>query len=178
MFEEIICAGSGGQGIVLMGTLLVYAGMQEGREVSGIPSYGAEMRGGTANYGIVISDEEIACPIVFDPTSCLIMNPPSLEKFLPKIRPGGFFIINSSLIKDKIRRSDIEIIEIPATEMADKLGNIRCANMIVLGAYAEKKGIVSLRSLQDSLMDVLPKRHHHLLKINQDALEYGHNFKG
>ena len=175
MFEEIICAGFGGQGIVLMGTLLVYAGMREGKQVSGIPSYGAEMRGGTANYGVVISDEEIACPIVFNPTSCIVMNSPSLAKFLPKVKPGGFLVVNTSLAKDKIDRSDIETIHVPATEMADELGNVKCANMVAVGAYAGKRKIPSLEFLLNSLADVLPKHRHHLLAINQEALKHGYD---
>lgn len=176
MLEEIICAGFGGQGILLMGTLLAHAGMKEGKHVLGIPSYGAEMRGGTANYGLIISDEEIRCPIVFCPTTCIIMNSPSLEKFLPRIKKGGLLLLNSSLVKEGVNRSDIEIIRIPATEIAESLGNIKSANVVILGSYAVKKGVLSLESLLNALKDVLPKHRHHLLETNQEALRKGYSF--
>lgn len=176
-YEEVICAGSGGQGVVFMGTLLAYAGMQEGRNVVGIPSYGAEMRGGTVNYTIIISDEEIASPLVFNPTGCVVMNQHSLYKFENRLRKGGILVVNSSMVTRKNTRNDIHIFEIHASQLADELGNIRCANMVILGLYAKRSGVVSLESLIQGLRYVLPSHLHHLLQINETALRIGYDFQ-
>jgi 2-oxoglutarate ferredoxin oxidoreductase subunit gamma len=176
-YEEIICAGFGGQGVTLMGTLLVYAGMREGKNVVGIPSYGAEMRGGTANYSVILSDDEITSPLIFNPTTCIVMNQPSLCKFEKRLQSGGTLVVNSSMAKRDGGRVDISVFEVPASRLADELGNIRCANMVILGSYVRRNGIVDIHSLIASLRDVLPRRHHNLLKMNEKALRVGYEFR-
>lgn len=175
-YEEIVCAGFGGQGVVFMGRLLVHGGMKDGRNVVGIPSYGAEMRGGVAYYNVIISDQGIDSPIVFKPTVCLVMNQPSLDKFETRMREGGILILNSSLAKRVGGRSDIRAFQIPATQLADGLGDMRCANMVMLGLYARKGGIVGIHSLISSLCELLPKDHP-LLRLNERALMVGYEFQ-
>lgn len=174
MTEELIIAGFGGQGVMSMGQLLTYAGMLENKAVSWMPSYGPEMRGGTANCTVVISDEEeIGSPVITEPTTAIVMNLPSLEKFEGAVRSGGLLLYNSSLINKEPTRKDIEVYGIPGNDVADKLGNPRIANMVVLGAFIKKTGIVSLDSLLDSLKKVLPERRHNLIPLNEKALREG-----
>jgi 2-oxoglutarate ferredoxin oxidoreductase subunit gamma len=142
MIEQVIMAGFGGQGVMSMGQLLAYSGMLEGKNVSWLPSYGPEMRGGTANCNVIVSDDEIGSPIVTEATAVIAMNLPSLDKFEHSVMPGGTLIINSSLIERKCSRTDIDVFYIPANEIADELGNNRVANMVMLGAYLKKTGIV------------------------------------
>lgn len=140
MIEQVIMAGFGGQGVMSMGQLLAYSGMLEGKNVSWLPSYGPEMRGGTANCNVIVSDDEIGSPIVTEATAVIAMNLPSLDKFEHSVMPGGTLIINSSLIERKCSRTDIDVFYIPANEIADELGNNRVANMVMLGAYLKKLG--------------------------------------
>ena len=177
MHEEIIMAGFGGQGVIFMGKLLAYLGMQEGHQVTYIPSYGAEVRGGTANCTVIISSEEIASPLSPHPSTAIVMNKPSLDKFEPRIKREGLLILNSSLISREANRDDLEIMEVPATEIAMRLGNSRVANMVALGAYMARKKVVSLGTALDHLRDVLPERSHHLLDINKKALKEGAKLK-
>ena len=134
MKEEIIFAGFGGQGIMLMGKALSYAAMNNGKHVTWMPSYGAEVRGGTAHSMVIISDEIIASPVVKEPSMCIVMNRPSLQKFETKVKKNGFLIVNKSLIDIDAERKDIDILNIPATSMASELGNLKVANMVMLGA--------------------------------------------
>ncbi len=174
MLEELIIAGFGGQGVMSMGQLLTYAGMIENKQVAWIPSYGPEMRGGTANCAVTISDTEISSPIVTEPTSVIIMNQPSLKKFEPALKPGGFLLVNSSLVAGKASRKDIRVIEIPANELAnERLGNTKVANIIILGAYIELTKVVTIDSIIESLKKVLPARRHNLIPLNRKALEVG-----
>jgi len=173
MHEEIIMAGFGGQGVIFMGKLLAYLGMQEGHQVTYIPSYGAEVRGGTANCTVIISSEEIASPLSPNPSTAIVMNKPSLDKFEPRIKREGLLILNSSLISRKSNRDDLEVIEVPATGIAAKLGNPKVANLVALGAYIARRKVVSLKTALDHLRDVLPARSHHLLDINKEALKEG-----
>jgi len=174
MLEELIIAGFGGQGVMSMGQLLTYAGMIENKHVAWIPSYGPEMRGGTANCAVTISDKEISSPVVTEPTTVIIMNQPSLEKFEPVIKPGGLMIINSSLVSKKASRDDIKVLEIACNEVAnEKLGNPRVANIIILGAYIELTKVVTIDSIIESLKKVLPERRHNLIPLNRQALELG-----
>lgn len=173
MKEEIIMAGFGGQGVMSMGKLLAYAGMKEGDEVSWMPSYGPEMRGGTANCTVIISSEKIPSPLSSRPDTVMVMNLPSLEKFVPMVKEGGTILINSSLIAKEVERDDIEVIKVPANEIANELGNSRVANMVMLGAYLARKNIVKLDTVKKSLKDVLPKRRHDLIPINEEALDRG-----
>ncbi|NHC39974.1 2-oxoacid:ferredoxin oxidoreductase subunit gamma [Bacillus sp. MM2020_1] len=173
MLEEIIIAGFGGQGVMSMGQLLAYAGMLEGKGVSWLPSYGPEQRGGTANCAVVISDEPVGSPLVTMPSTAIVLNNPSFDKFEPKVRPGGLLIINSSLVVRNSDRKDLKIIELTATDMANDLGNARVANMILLGAFLEQTKIVTEDSVIESLKKVLSEDKHHLLEINKQALKKG-----
>ncbi len=176
MHEEIIMAGFGGQGVMSMGQLLAYAGMLEDKEVSWLPSYGPEMRGGTANCSVIVSDDLVASPIVTDATAVIIMNKPSLGKFQGVVIPGGSMFINSSLIDDRCSREDIDIYYIPANDVADEIGNNKVANMVMLGAYIKKTGIVSADSVIESLKKVLGSSKAHLIPINEEALKRGAQF--
>lgn len=173
MLEEIIIAGFGGQGVMSMGQLIAYAGMLEGKGVSWLPSYGPEQRGGTANCAVVVSDEPVGSPLVTNPSTAIILNNPSFDKFEHRVRPGGLLIINSSLVTRVSDRSDIEIIELTATDMAADLGNARVANMILLGAFIELTKVVSSESIIESLKKVLSEEKHHLIEVNKQALNKG-----
>ncbi|NPV78985.1 MAG: 2-oxoacid:acceptor oxidoreductase family protein [Firmicutes bacterium] len=173
MHEELIIAGFGGQGIMVMGQLLAFAGTLEGKMVSWIPSYGPEMRGGTANCSVIISSDEIASPIVTEADSLIVLNRPSLLRFESSLKPGGLILYDSSLIDEGPERSDIEIIALPANKIANDLGEIRVANMVLLGAYLAKTGVVSMQSIEDSLGKVLSSRRHHLIPLNKKALQQG-----
>ncbi|RHW31196.1 2-oxoacid:ferredoxin oxidoreductase subunit gamma [Neobacillus notoginsengisoli] len=173
MLEEIIIAGFGGQGVMSMGQLFAYAGLHEGKNVSWLPSYGPEQRGGTANCAVVVSDEPIGSPLVSSPSTAIVLNIPSFEKFEPKVRPGGLLLTNSSLVGKKSLRRDITAIEIDATTMANELGNGRVANMILLGAFIELTGILSQDSVIASLQHVLSPEKNHLIAVNRFALNKG-----
>jgi len=173
MREQIIIAGFGGQGIMFAGTLLAQGAMLEGLQVTFFPSYGAEMRGGTANCSLIISDEEIGSPVVTNPSSCLILNRPALDKFEGRMREKGLLILNSSLVDRDVNRENLEVVKVPATEMAIELGNVKAANMIILGAYVKKKKILTLSHVVRSLPKVLGEKKKDLLKVNEKALEKG-----
>ena len=177
MLEELIIAGFGGQGVMSMGQLITYAGMIENKNVAWIPSYGPEMRGGTANCAVTVSDREISSPVVTEPTTVIIMNQPSLKKFLPILKPGGLLLMNSSLVTADISRDDLRVLEIPSNELAnEKLDNTRVANIIILGAYIEITKVVTIDSIIESLKKVLPERRHNLIPLNRQALELGAEF--
>lgn len=173
----IIIAGFGGQGVLVLGQLITYAGMIEDQAVSWFPSYGPEQRGGTCNCSVVVSESEIGSPLVSKPDVAIVMNGPSLERFQPEVLPGGVMIYNSSLIQAAPQREDIRIIAVPANEIADQLGNSRVANMVLLGSFIENTGIVTLGSVQKSLEQVLSERHHHLIPLNMKALELGRAYQ-
>jgi 2-oxoglutarate ferredoxin oxidoreductase subunit gamma len=176
MFEQIIISGFGGQGALFAGQLLTYAGLEEGRQVSWLPSYGPEMRGGTARCTVTVSDEPIGSPLTDTPSAVVALNPPSLEMFEPKVLPNGLLIVNSSIAKEKVNRSDIRSLRIPATDLArDEFQNERMANMILLGALVRVTGVVTLDSLMTALQKNLPQRRHHLLEPNRKALQKGWN---
>lgn len=173
MLHEIIIAGFGGQGVMSMGQLLSYSGMIEGKYVSWLPSYGPEQRGGTANASVVISDEPVGSPVISYPTAAIVLNKPSFDKFEPLVLPGGVLIVNTSLIEVKSKRTDITIIEVPASEIANELGEPRIANSVILGAYIEYSKAVSQDSIIESLKKVLPERRHNMIPVNKKALEKG-----
>lgn len=173
MTTKVIMAGFGGQGVVLIGTLLAYAGMKEGKHTTFFPSYGAEMRGGTANCSIIVSDSEISSPVVNAPDCVVAMNVASLEKFESAIRPGGAIFVNSSLVERKAKRQDITEVRIPASEIAEGLGSSRAANMVMLGGLIKKTGAIALDSAIQSLSDVLSERAMALLDVNKTALSKG-----
>ena len=173
MLEEVIIAGFGGQGLMLMGRLLAYAGMLEGRKVAWMPSYGPEMRGGTANCTVIISSEEIASPIVTNPKTVIAMNKPSLDKFESLIQKDGLIVLNNSLIDQEVKRDDIKVLKIPANDIANKLGNLRVANMVTLGAYVKKSGVVRLESILKALEKALAGKNQKILDLNKVALKKG-----
>ncbi|MBR9977477.1 MAG: 2-oxoacid:acceptor oxidoreductase family protein [Bacteroidetes bacterium] len=173
MLEEVIFAGFGGQGVLSMGQVLAYAGMIENREVCWMPSYGPEMRGGTANCIVTVSDEEISSPIIGMFSTVVALNQPSLDKFEAAVKAGGTLIYDSTNIIDPPTRTDIDIVPIPASEEAVKMKNTKIMNMIVLGAFIAKRKAVSRESVLDALRKVLPERHHHLIPLNEQALHRG-----
>ena len=177
MNEEIIMAGCGGQGIMLMGKLLSYAGMKEDKEVSWMPSYGPEMRGGTANCTVIVSDKKIPSPMSSRPDTIIVMNLPSLDKFLPKVKSGGTVFVNSSLIEKDVEREDVKVIKVPANKIANELGNSRVANMVMLGSYLEEKDIVKSETVEKSLESVLSARNQSLIEMNVKALKRGKEYK-
>lgn len=178
MFKRIVCAGFGGQGIMVMGKLISQAAMLEGKEVTWMPSYGAEVRGGTAHSMVTVSDDEISSAAFTLPHDCIIMNRPSLLKFEKRIISGGLMVINSSLVHDEVKRKDITGIKIPATEVAKDLGQIKVANMVILGAYQAITKLVSFSSLVESLEVVIPPHRKNLISLNIKALEKGRVLAG
>ncbi|UCZ52781.1 2-oxoacid:acceptor oxidoreductase family protein [Bacillus shivajii] len=173
MRQEVIIAGFGGQGVMSMGQLLTYAGMQEGKEVSWLPSYGPEQRGGTANVSVVISDTKVGSPVIDSPTSVIVLNKPSFDKFESVVQGGGHLFINADLIDQTSQREDIGVHHIPATTVAEKLGNNRVAGMVMIGAFIEQTGILSKESLLAAFIHVLGENKKHLIPINEDALNAG-----
>jgi len=174
MFEQIIISGFGGQGALFAGQLLTYAGLEEGRHVAWLPSYGPEMRGGTARCTVTVSDEPIGSPIADTPNAVIALNPASLEMFEPQVMQGGLLIVNSSIAKQEVKRKDIRSLRIPATDLArDEFQDERMANMILLGALVEMTGVVTLDSVLKALKKNLPERRQHLLEPNRIALQKG-----
>ncbi|MBO8127699.1 MAG: 2-oxoacid:acceptor oxidoreductase family protein [Peptococcaceae bacterium] len=173
MLEEVLIAGFGGQGIMSTGQLLAYAGMQEQKHVAWIPSYGPEMRGGTANCGITLSDTPISSPLVTEPTCLLAMNQPSFEKYAPMVVPGGIIFYNSSLINTGGISVPYPIFAIPANAIAEELGNVRVACNVLLGAYLGYSKVIPVDAAVRALEKVLPPHRHKLIPVNQKALEKG-----
>ena len=173
MLEEIIISGFGGQGVLSLGQNLAYAAMIEGKEISWMPSYGPEMRGGAANCITIISDKQISSPIITNFDSAIILNQPSLDKFESRVKPGGLLIYESTNILNPPTRKDIEVIGILAADKANELNNSKVLNMVMLGAFLEKRPVVKLDTVIDALKKVLPERYHHLLPLNRQALESG-----
>lgn len=174
MNEKIIIAGFGGQGVMSIGKILAYAGMLENKQVSWLPSYGPEMRGGTANCNVMLSDTMIGSPVISkDATAAIIMNLPSLKKFENEVTAEGKIIINSSLIKEKTERSDVDAYYIPANELAAELGNSKAANMIMLGAYLELTGAVEIETALEAFLKVFGENKNNLIPLNREALLKG-----
>ncbi|MCK4760767.1 MAG: 2-oxoacid:acceptor oxidoreductase family protein [Candidatus Aminicenantes bacterium] len=174
MLKEMIFSGFGGQGVLTMGSLLAYAAMKEGKEVSWMPSYGPEMRGGTANCMVNVSDEPISSPIVTEYDIVVVLNQPSLDKFEPRVKKDGILIWESSTIKRGPTRDDIKAYALPAIEIAtEELKNVKVMNMLVLGALMKADPIVGTDSLMTALKETLPERYHHMLPLNQEAFELG-----
>jgi 2-oxoglutarate ferredoxin oxidoreductase subunit gamma len=171
--EQVIFAGFGGQGVMSLGQLLTYAGMIEGKNVSWLPSYGPEMRGGTANCGVIVSDKPVGSPIVTDATAAIIMNLPSLFKFEQDVVKDGILLINSSLIDQKTSRDDVRAYYIPANEIAVEIGNAKVANMVMLGALLELTKAVEVDSIMAALKKVFGPAKEHLLPVNKEALKKG-----
>jgi 2-oxoglutarate ferredoxin oxidoreductase subunit gamma len=173
MQTEIVIAGFGGQGVLFAGQLLTYAAMDSGKEVTWIPSYGPEMRGGTANCTVIVSDQEIGSPLVLNPAAVIVLNLPSLDKYEASVRPGGVLVANSSLINRPPVRTDIQNVYLPANEIAEKLGDKRMINMVALGALLAKLPVLPLEAIESALDDHLPARHRRLLPMNFKALQEG-----
>ncbi|MBL7157515.1 MAG: 2-oxoacid:acceptor oxidoreductase family protein [Candidatus Omnitrophica bacterium] len=175
MHEEIVCAGFGGQGIMLMGKLLAEVGMKEGHNVTWLPSYGAEVRGGTAHSMVHISCEEIASPTISTPTTCIIMNKPSLVKFIHRVKRSGLLIVNTSMVDKILEEKSIKIAGIPLTRLATELGNVKVANMIAVGAFIRLKSIFSLENAMEALNRVLPSKEN-IVNLNKKAVKLGYDF--
>jgi 2-oxoglutarate ferredoxin oxidoreductase subunit gamma len=175
MNEQIIIAGFGGQGVLSMGKMLAEAAMEEGREVSWLPSYGPEMRGGTSNVSVILSDTPIGAPIISSGmASCVIaMNFPSLEKFEKHLKKDGLLLINSSVIDAKAGRKDVKAVYIPANAIAEELGNDKVMNMVMLGAYLQLSKAVDPKTLISQLMAVFGEKKAHLVDLNRQAIEKG-----
>lgn len=174
--QEIIIAGFGGQGVLSMGQIIAYSAMKEGKEVSWMPAYGPEMRGGTANCIVIVSPKNVSSPIVTTFDSGVILNQPSLDKFASKIKPGGLLLCEQSTIITPSDRTDLEMLMIPATETATKMGKRQVANMILLGAFLERRPVVAIENVLKALHEVLPERHHHLIPLNEEALNIGRRY--
>lgn len=171
--QEIIIAGFGGQGILSAGSLLAYAGMLENKNVSWLPSYGPEMRGGTANCHVIITDGQVGSPILNTADSLIVMNTPSLKKFEYFVKETGIIITDSSLVDKKSERSDISTYEIPATKLASDIGNEVFANIILLGKLISVTNIISMESFEEALKKVLPDRKHYMIPDEIKAFKLG-----
>jgi len=173
MLVKTIFAGFGGQGVLSMGLTLAQAAMLEGKNVTYLPSYGAEVRGGTANCTVAISDEEIASPVASSPLYIVAMNQPSMVRFQNRIQSGGMFFINSSLIKAEISRGDIDVVRVPANDIAEKFGSIKSANMVMLGVFTQRTNLVSIPSVIECLSKTLKSKE--LLDLNRKVLTAGYD---
>jgi 2-oxoglutarate ferredoxin oxidoreductase subunit gamma len=176
MLIKTVFSGFGGQGVLSMGQSLAKAAMLEGKYVTYLPSYGAEVRGGTANCTVSISDEEIASPVASEPEFVVAMNQPSFMKFQSLIQSGGLLLVNSSIVTVNSLRGDIEILKVPTSELAEELGNIKVANMVMLGAFVKVSNLVSLQLLLKHLPEILGAAKSRLIKINKVALEKGYTY--
>jgi 2-oxoglutarate ferredoxin oxidoreductase subunit gamma len=171
--HEIIFAGFGGQGVLSMGQIIAYAAMIENKEISWMPSYGPEMRGGTANCIAIISDRRISSPIITAFDSAVVLNQPSLDKFEHTVKPGGLIIYELAGIINPPSRNDIEVFGINAVEEANRMNKKQVANMIIVGAFLELRPIVKVENILKALKKVLPERHHHTIPLNEQALQLG-----
>lgn len=173
MTQKIRCAGFGGQGIVLMGRILAQGGMMEDKHTTFFPQYGAAMRGGTANCSVIVSDAPIASPIVEEPDVVLIMNRPSLDKFEPTVKPGGWIFYNTSLIDRKVERDDVNVFEVRANDIAEDVGTSRAANMVMLGASTKKLGTLQFDTLLRALDEQLHGKSDSVMDMNREAMRRG-----
>lgn len=173
MTEEIIIAGFGGQGVLSMGQILCYSGVMQGQEVSWMPSYGPEMRGGTANCTAIISDKEISSPVLTKYDTAIVLNQPSMDKFEEAVKPGGLLIYEENGMTRKPQRTDINICSIAAYDESVKMNNTKVFNMIVIGGFLKVKPIIELENVIKGLQKVLPERYHHLIPLNEEAIHKG-----
>lgn len=174
MQTEIIISGFGGQGVLFAGQLLAYSALEAEMHVTWFPSYGPEMRGGTAHCTVIVSDSEIGSPVVKNPRAAVVMNLPSLDKYEPLVREGGVLIINSSLVDRSPVRDDVTIVEVPANEIAEEIGSQRLANLVLLGALLNKLPVLEMSSIMAALESHIPDRHRNLIDSNRVALERGY----
>jgi 2-oxoglutarate ferredoxin oxidoreductase subunit gamma len=173
MHQDIVISGFGGQGVLFAGQLLAYAALEEGRHVTWIPSYGPEMRGGTAHCTVIISEEEIGSPLVTRPTAALVLNPPSMERYAPLVKPNGVLISDSTLIVQRSGRADIREIDLPAKDIAAELGFPQIANVVMVGALLGATGVLKIETLEKILDEHLGERHRAALGPNKLALRRG-----
>ena len=173
MKQEIIIAGFGGQGVLSMGKILAYSGLMEGKEVSWMPSYGPEQRGGTANVTVILSDERISSPVLNEYDIAIILNQPSMDKFESHVKPGGVLVVNSSLIDRKAERSDIKVVYCDANRLAEKVGNPKGANVAILGALLQKAPVVDDEKMSEAIRIELGERKAKFLPGNMAALQAG-----
>lgn len=177
LYSDVIIAGFGGQGVILIGNLLAYAAMDGGLNVTFMPVYGPEMRGGTSNCTVVISGEDIGSPIIRRPKNAIVLNLPSLEKFQPRVADQGSIIVNTSLIDPaRMDNKRIRAVGVPVNEIANRLGNSKLLNMVALGAYIKTTGVLPIQRVQDSLHHVVGAHYSHLLPKNMEALRAGYDF--
>ena len=173
MQTEIIISGFGGQGVLFSGQLLSYAAMDYGLEVTWIPSYGPEMRGGTANCTVIISDEEIGAPMVASPSAAMVFNRPSLDKYEHVVRPGGVLVVNSSMVDRPATRTGITIVQLPASEIAERIGDKRLTNMVMLGALLANLKVLPIEALERAISEHTPARHARFIPLNLQAIHEG-----
>ncbi len=173
MTEEIIIAGFGGQGVLSMGKILAYSGVMQGQEVSWFPSYGPEMRGGTANVTVILSDNRISSPVLNEYDTAIILNQQSLDKFESMVKPGGVLLYDPNGVLNPPTRTDIKVYKIEGTKIAADMGNVKIFNMVVLGAYLKARPVVKLNSIEKGLEKSLPARHHKLIPLNMEAINAG-----
>ncbi len=173
MKQEIIIAGFGGQGVLSMGKILAYSGLMEGKEVSWMPSYGPEQRGGTANVTVILSDERISSPVLNEYDVVIVLNQPSMDKFESRVKPGGILIYDSYGIHEVSKREDINIYKIDAMDAATEMKNSKAFNMIVLGGLLKIDPMVKLENVIEGLRKSLPERHHKLIPMNEQAIQKG-----
>lgn len=173
MQKEIIIAGFGGQGVLFGGQVITYAAMDVGKEVTWIPSYGPEMRGGTANCTVVIADDEIGSPLVKNPPLAIALNLPSFDKYEESLATGGTLIVNQSMVDRAAKREDINVIFVPCNEIAEEIGNKKLLTMVAVGALLTVLPEISLKDVEKALAGHLPARHKHLLPMNYEALRRG-----
>ena len=176
MLTKTIFSGFGGQGVIMMGYLVAMAGMYEDRNVTCLPSYGAQVRGGVANCTVVISDEEIASPVASEPEFAVLMNNPALHQYQNQVQSGGTLLLNSSMIESRPIRGDLEIVEVPANDLARKLRDDRVTNMVMLGVFIKKSALVSLDTAARVLKDTFSNRNPGVLKLNRSALQLGYDY--
>ncbi len=176
MMNQILIAGFGGQGVLFAGKFLAYKGLIEGKQVSWLPSYGPEMRGGTANCSVIVGDEPIGSPIVNAPNTLIAMNLPSLQKYENAVVPGGLILVDSTLIAEKVSRTDVRVCYVPATKLANDSGFSTLANMILIGKLLKESEDMRFDHTEDALKKVIPARKMNLLDVNLKALETGYNF--
>ena len=173
MTTHLLIAGFGGQGVLFAGKFLAYKGLIEGRQLSWLPSYGPEMRGGTANCSVILSDEPVGSPIVSKPDALIVMNLPSLDKYEDSVVSGGSVFVDSTLIERKLRRDDVKAFYVPATALANELGTPSLANMIMVGKFIKETGAVSADDMEAALKKVVSARHQDMLKANLNAIKRG-----
>ena len=174
--KQFLFSGFGGQGILFAGKFIAYKGLMDGKQVSWLPSYGPEMRGGTASCSVIVSDEPVGSPIVSNPDILIAMNLPSLDKYESTVAPGGMIFLDSSLIERKVTRDDVKVFYIPATKLAGDNGMPTLANMILLGKAIKESGVVSMDGLTEAMQKVVPPKKANLIEINEKAIRLGYDY--